>query len=151
MSTCLFWSPWLQMRSSRSHRLAISVFSSTPTCTDSRWPRSNASCPILSTRIRFVCNKRTSLVTKCDELQPLLKHFVEATPSEGPENEISSQQRGLGTLIVCANQAEARSSEKTNKRIDATGTSYYSSKHYWTEEPKTRNRGRVREKTPGYS
>lgn len=53
--TCLTWSPWLQILSSRSHRLAIKVFSSTPVMLTSPWPNSTASRPIFSTSMRLVC------------------------------------------------------------------------------------------------
>lgn len=53
--TCLTCSPWLQILSSRSQRLAIRVFSSTPVMLTSPWPNSTASRPIFSTSIRFVC------------------------------------------------------------------------------------------------
>lgn len=53
--TCLTCSPWLQILSSRSQRLAIRVFSSTPVMLTSPWPNSTASRPIFSTSIRLVC------------------------------------------------------------------------------------------------
>jgi len=57
---CFCCKPWLQIRSSRSHRLAIRVFSSTPTTVSSPCPKSTASCPIFCTSIRFVCKTQTS-------------------------------------------------------------------------------------------
>lgn len=59
--TCLTCSPWLQILSSRSQRLAIRVFSSTPVMLTSPWPNSTASRPIFSTSIRFVCMERDKL------------------------------------------------------------------------------------------
>lgn len=52
--TCLTCSPWLQILSSRSHRLAMSVFSSRPVMLASPWPSSTASRPIFSTSILLV-------------------------------------------------------------------------------------------------
>ena len=51
--TSLVVNPWLHTLSSRSHKLAISVFSSTPETLASACPRSTASCPIFCTRIFF--------------------------------------------------------------------------------------------------
>lgn len=56
--TCLTCSPWLQILSSRSHRLAIRVFSSSPVMLASPWPSSTASRPIFSTSIRLVWTQR---------------------------------------------------------------------------------------------
>lgn len=51
----LCWSPWDQILSSKSHREAIIVFSSTPTMdTSTPRPRSTASVPIFSKSIFFV-------------------------------------------------------------------------------------------------
>jgi hypothetical protein len=54
--TCLFCSPCDQIRSSRSHKLAMRVFSSTPSreLSPLPCPSSTASVPIFSTNIRFV-------------------------------------------------------------------------------------------------
>lgn len=62
--TCLTCSPWLQILSSKSQRLAIRVFSSTPVMLTSPWPNSTASRPIFSTSIRFVCTDRDRLTHK---------------------------------------------------------------------------------------
>lgn len=62
--TCLTCSPWLQILSSRSQRLAIRVFSSTPVMLTSPWPSSTASRPIFSTSIRFVCMETDTLTQK---------------------------------------------------------------------------------------
>ena len=61
--TFLVCRPWDQMRSSRSQRLAIRVFSSTPVRSPSPWPNSTASCPIFSTSIFFVCWGREDIAT----------------------------------------------------------------------------------------
>lgn len=52
-STSFFCNPWLQTLSSRSHKLAIRVFSSIPDTLASEWPKSTASCPIFCTSIFF--------------------------------------------------------------------------------------------------
>lgn len=52
--TCLTCRPWLHILSSRSHRLAMSVFSSRPVMFTSPCPSSTASLPIFSTNIRLV-------------------------------------------------------------------------------------------------
>lgn len=52
--TCLTSRPWLHILSSRSHRLAMSVFSSRPVMFASPCPSSTASLPIFSTNIRLV-------------------------------------------------------------------------------------------------
>lgn len=54
LCTCLTCRPWLQILSSRSHKLAMSVFSSTPVMLTSPWPSSTASRPIFSTSMRLV-------------------------------------------------------------------------------------------------
>lgn len=52
--TCFTCSPWLQILSRRSQRLAIKVFSSTPVMFTSPCPSSTASRPIFSTSILLV-------------------------------------------------------------------------------------------------
>lgn len=55
--TCFTCSPWLQILSRRSQRLAIKVFSSTPVMFTSPCPSSTASRPIFSTSILLVYKK----------------------------------------------------------------------------------------------
>lgn len=78
--TCLTCSPWLQILSRRSQRLAIKVFSSTPVMLTSPWPNSTASRPIFSTSIRFVYrqNKNRKITNSCQywEFKLIFQEFV---------------------------------------------------------------------------
>lgn len=60
--TCFTWSPWLQILSKRSQRLAIKVFSSTPVMLTSPCPSSTASRPIFSTSILLVYKESVSRI-----------------------------------------------------------------------------------------
>lgn len=60
--TCFTWSPWLQILSKRSQRLAIKVFSSTPVMLTSPCPSSTASRPIFSTNILLVYKESVSRI-----------------------------------------------------------------------------------------